>query len=165
MKKRLLPTTNYFGKLNENLDFIKTIISKETNRTEVEITSFPFRIGVRQINVAAYPSRPFYTLDYNEYKIEDRVRGRFDDGVDMNTIQHEINREKDKIRNAMPLKVTICRDINEDIEMLKMEEILDKEGNSVNKNFISLQVQSMSEIENFWLDSGVFSLSFNNANN
>ena len=65
----------------------------------------------------------------------------------------------------MPLKVTICRDINEDIEMLKMEEILDKEGNSVNKNFISLQVQSMSEIENFWLDSGVFSLSFNNSNN
>jgi hypothetical protein len=83
----------------------------------------------------------------------------------MNTIQHEINREKDKIRNAMPLKVTIVRDINEDIEMLKLEEILDKEGNSVNKNFISLQVQSMSEIENFWLDSGVFSLSFNNSNN
>jgi hypothetical protein len=165
LKKRLLPTTNYFGKLNENLDFIKTIISTETNRTEVEITSFPFRIGVRQINVSAYPSRPFYTLDYNDYKIEDRVRGRFDDGVDMNTIQHEIKREKDKIRNAMPLKVTIVRDITEDIEMLKLEEILDKEGNSVNKNFISLQVQSMSEIENFWLDSGLFSLSLSNSNN
>ena len=65
----------------------------------------------------------------------------------------------------MPLKITIERDINEDIEVLKLEEIIDKEGNSMNKNFIILQVQSMSEIENFWLDSGLFSLSINNSNN
>ena len=165
LKKRLLPTTNYFGKLNENLEFTNTIISKETNRAVVEITSLPFRIGVRQLNVAAYPSRPFYTVDFNDYKIEDRIRGRFDENVDINTVQQEINREKDKIRNAMPLKITIERDINEDIEVLKLEEIIDKEGNSMNKNFIILQVQSMSEIENFWLDSGLFSLSINNSNN
>jgi len=165
LKKRLLPTTNYFGKLNENLEFTNTIISKETNRAVVEITSLPFRIGVRQLNVAAYPSRPFYTVDFNDYKIEDRIRGRFDEKVDINTVQQEINREKDKIRNAMPLKITIERDINEDIEVLKLEEIIDKDGNSMNKNFIILQVQSMSEIENFWLDSGLFSLSINNSNN
>ena len=39
----------------------------------------------------------------------------------------EKNREMDKIRNAMPLKITIERDINEDIEVLKLEEIIDKE--------------------------------------
>jgi hypothetical protein len=160
----LLPTTNYFGKLSENLEFINTIISRETNRAVIEITSFPFRIGVRQLNVSAYPSRPFYTIDFNDYKIEDRVRGRFDESIDINTIQQEINREKDKIRNAMPLKLAIERDINEDVEVLKIEEITDKEGNSMNKNFIILQVQSMSEIDNFWLDSGVFSLSINNFN-
>jgi hypothetical protein len=165
LKKRLLPTTNYFGKLNDNLVFTDTIISKETNRAVLEITSLPFRIGVRQLNISAYPSRPFYTLDFNDYKIEDRVRGRLDETADINTVQQEINREKDKIRNAMPLKITIERDINEDIEVLKLEEITDKEGNSMNKNFIILQVQSMSEIENFWLDSGVFSLSINNSNN
>jgi hypothetical protein len=164
LKKQLLPTTNYFGKLSENLEFINTIISRETNRAVIEITSFPFRIGVRQLNVSAYPSRPFYTIDFNDYKIEDRVRGRFDESIDINTIQQEINREKDKIRNAMPLKLAIERDINEDVEVLKIEEITDKEGNSMNKNFIILQVQSMSEIDNFWLDSGVFSLSINNFN-
>lgn len=165
LKKRLLPTTNYFGKLNENLEFTDTIISPETNRTVVDITSLPFRIGVRQLDIAAYPSRPFYTLDFNEYKIEDRVRGRFDDDVDINTIQQEIKKEKDKIRSVMPLRVTIERDMNEDIEVLKLEEITDREGNSVNKNFISLQVQSMSEVENFWLDSGIFSLGVNGSNN
>ena len=165
LKKRILPTTNFFGKLSENLEFTETIISKETNRAVIEITALPFRIGVRQLNVSAYPSRPFYTIDFNDYKIEDRVRGRFDESIDINTIQQEINREKDKIRSAMPIKITIERDINEDIEVLKLEEITDKEGNSMNKNFISLQAQSMSEIENFWLDSGVFSLSINNSNN
>jgi hypothetical protein len=49
--------------------------------------------------------------------------------------------------------------------VLKLEEIIDKDGNSMPKNFIILQVQSMSEIENFWLDSGLFSLSINNSNN
>ena len=65
----------------------------------------------------------------------------------------------------MPLKITIERDINEDIEVLKIAEITDKDGNPMNKNFIILQVQSTSEIENFWLDSGMFSLSINNSNN
>ncbi|MBY0244625.1 MAG: virulence factor SrfB [Sphingobacteriaceae bacterium] len=165
LKKRLLPTTNYFGQLSENLEFINTIISKEKNRAVVEITSLPFRIGVRQLNVFAYPSRPFYTIDFNDYKIEDRVRGRFEETVDVNTVQQEIKKEKEKITNSMPLKITIERDINEDVEVLKMEEITDKDGNPMNKNFIILQVQSMSEIENFWLDSGVFSLSINNSNN
>jgi hypothetical protein len=165
LKRLLLPTTNYFGKLNENLEFTNTIISKETNRAVIDITSLPFRIGVRQLNVSAYPSRPFYLLDFNDYKIEDRVRGRLDEKVDINTVQQEINREKDKIRSAMPIKITIERDINEDIEVLKLEEIIDKDGNSMNKNFIILQVQSMSEIENFWLDSGLFTLSINNSNN
>lgn len=164
LKKQLLPTTNYFGKLNENLEFIETIISKETNRADIEITSFPLRIGVRQLNVSAYPSRPFYTIDFNDYRIEDRVRGRFDESVDINTVHQEINREKEKIRNAMPLKFTIERDLNEDVEVLKIEEIIDKDGNSMNKNFFILQVQSMSEVDNFWLDSGVFSLSINNSN-
>ena len=62
----------------------------------------------------------------------------------------------------MPLKVTIERDINEDIEMLRIEEIVDNEGNNLSKNFFSLQIQSMSELDNFWLDSGIFSLNINN---
>ena len=65
----------------------------------------------------------------------------------------------------MPLKVTIERDVNEDIELQRLEEITDREGNPLNKNFFSLQVQSMSEVENFWLDSGIFSLNVDNSNN
>ncbi|NLO69358.1 MAG: hypothetical protein GX102_00060 [Porphyromonadaceae bacterium] len=160
MKKKLLPTTFYFGKLNEDsLVYLNTIISPDINHATVDVSSLPFRIGVRQLDIPAYPSRPFYTLDFNDYKIEDRVLGRFEEDEPPRTaIQQEIQKEKDKIRRGMPLEVTLSRDINDDIEKLKLEEVLDKDGNTLNKNFFNLQVQSMSEVENFWLDSGIFSL-------
>ena len=158
LKEKLLPTTNYFGKLNEQLELTEIIISPDNNRATVEIPSFPFRIGVRQLNAPAYPSRPFYTFDFNDYKLEDRIKGRLDDENDINAVQSGIDAEKTKIRQNMPLKVTIERDMNEDIELLQIEDIEDKDGNSLSKNFFSLQVQSMSEVEDFWLDSGIFSL-------
>ncbi len=164
LKKKLLPTTFYFGKLNEDtLTYLSTIISPDCSHATIDVSSLPLRIGVRQLDIQSYPSRPFYTLDYNNFKIEDRVLGRLeDDNPPENLVQMEIQKEKDMIRQGMPLKVTISRDINEDIEKLILEEVTDKDGNTKNKNFFSLQVQSMSEVDNFWLDSGIFSLNINN---
>lgn len=158
LKEKLLPTTNYFGNLNEQLKFEENIITPESNRVTLQINSLPFRIGVRQLNTPSYPSRPFYTFDYNEYKIEDRVMGRLNNENDINAVQMGVNKEKEKIRKKMPITVTIMRDKKEDLELLRIEEIKDSEGNSLPPNFFMLQVQSMSEIDNFWLDSGIFSL-------
>lgn len=167
LKKKLLPTTFYFGKLNEDsLEYLNTIISPNNNHAMFDVSYLPYRIGVRQLDISAYPSRPFYTFDYNDFKIEDRVLGKFDDeSTPINQVQQEIQKAKDKIRKGMPLKVTISRDINEDIEKLTLEEVTDKDGNTINKNFFNLQIQSMSELENFWLDSGIFSLNINNSQN
>lgn len=158
---KLLPTTNFFGKLNEQLDFTETIISPDNNQAKIQIYSLPFRIGVRQLDIPAYPSRPFYTLDFDNYKIEDRVKGRLENPEDVNAVQEGVSAEKTKVRNNMPLEVSVRRDWNKNIEELNLEEIIDKEGNSLNRNFFSLQVQSMSEVENFWLDSGIFDLNIN----
>lgn len=163
LKDKLLPATNYFGKLDARLEFIETIISPDNNRTTVNISSLPFRIGVRQLDIPAYPSRPFYIFDFNDYKLEDRVKGRIEDENDLNAVQSGVDAEKAKIRRNMPLKVSIERDMNDDIELLRIEEIVDREGNQVNRNFFNLQVQSMSEVENFWLDSGIFSLNINKS--
>ena len=167
LKKRLLPRTFYFGKLNEDsLAYLNTIISPDNNHAMVTVSSLPSRIGVRHLDISAYPSRPFYTLDYHDFKIEDRVLGRFDeDNPPIDQVQQEIQKEKDKIRRGMPLIVTISRDINEDMEKLTLEEVTDKDGNTLNKNFFILQVQSMSEVENYWLDSGIFSLNINTSQN
>jgi len=106
LKAKLLPTTFYFGKLSEDsMAYLSTIISPENNNATVEVMSLPFRIGVRQIDIPAYPSRPFYTFDYNDFKIEDRVLGRFDEeDPPMNQVQQKIQKEKDKIRRGMTVK-------------------------------------------------------------
>lgn len=163
LKPKLLPTTFYFGKLNEEtLEYLTTIISPENNHATIQATSLPFRIGVRQLDIQAYPSRPFYTLDYNRDKIEDRVRGRLDDDPDQNEVEQGIQAEIARIRRGIPLNITIERDVNDDIEKLNLLEITDRDGNTLNTNFLTLQVQSLSEVENFWLDSGIFSINLNN---
>jgi hypothetical protein len=163
LKDKLVSKTNYFGKLNNQFEYLETFISPENNRNTIDVFTLPLRIGVRQIDVSAYPNRPFYTLDFNEFKLEDRVKGRLIDENDFNALQVGIKAEKDKILRNMPLKITINREINEDIELLRMEEISDKDGNSINVNFFNLQVQSMTEVDDFWLDSGIFSLNINNS--
>jgi hypothetical protein len=165
LKEKLLPKTNFFGKLNQQFEFYETIISPDNNRATIEVSSLPLRIGVRQLDIASYPSRPFYTFDFNEFKLEDRIMGRLVNPNDRNAVQTGIDDEKAKILKSMPLKVTIVRDMNQDIELLRLEEVLDKDGDSKNTNFFTLQVQSMSEVENFWLDSGIFSLNINTAHN
>jgi len=161
LKDKLLPTTDYFGRLNEHLEFIETVISPEKKRAVIDVSFLPFRIGVRQLDISAYPSRPFYKLDFNDYKLEDRVKGRLDDEDDVVAVQEGVEAEKAKIRRGFPLKVTLERH-GENKEELYLEDIVDKEGAPVSRNFVSLQVQSMSEEENFWLDSGIFPLSINN---
>ena len=42
-------------------------------------------------------------------------------------------------------------------------KVLDKDGNPIKNTFFNLQVQSMSEVDDFWLDSGIFSLNINNS--
>lgn len=165
LKEKLLPKTNFFGKLNQQFEFYETIISPDNDRATIDVSSLPLRIGVRQLDIASYPSRPFYTFDFNEFKLEDRIMGRLVNPNDRNAVQTGIDEEKAKILKSMPLKITIVRDMNEDIELLRLEEVLDKDGNSKNTNFFTLQVQSMSEVENFWLDSGIFSLNINTAHN
>ena len=163
LKEKLVSKTNYFGKLNNQFEYLETFISPENNRNTIDVFTLPLRIGVRQIDVSAYPNRPFYTLDFNEFKLEDRVKGRLVDENDFNALQVGIKAEKDKILRSMPLKIMINRELNEDIELLRIEEISDRDGNSINVNFFNLQVQSMTEVDDFWLDSGIFSLNISNS--
>jgi hypothetical protein len=158
LKDKLLPTTNYFGKLNEQLVFTQTILSPDTHHATIDIDALPFRIGVRQLDIPAYPSRPFYIFNFDDFKIEDRVRGRLDENADVNLIQNAINHEKDKIRKQMPLKITLERDISKSLEYLRLVEISGNDGHALSPNLFILQVQSMSELDKFWLDSGLFSL-------
>ena len=160
LKRKQLPTTNFFGTLDENLDYKETIISLENNRSTLSVASLPLRIGVRQIDSSSYPTRPFYVLDFDDLYIDDIIRGKLDEDVLENTVVKEIESKKDDIKSKYPLTIEIRRDPEDDLERLFMDNIFSEKGD-MNKKFLRLQVQSMSEIQDYWLDSGLFKLNVN----
>jgi hypothetical protein len=162
--EKLTPTTEYFGKLNsDTLEFVETIITPENNLATIDVAALPLRIGCRRLNTPSYPSRPFYMLDFNIEKIEDRVKGWLDDENDVNAVQSGVENEIIKMRRQMPFRITLSRDYREDREHLGIESVVSYGGNDLSSNFFSLQIQSMSETDDFWLDSGIFTLNTNSS--
>lgn len=165
--EKLSPTTEYFGKLDEDtLEFTDTIISPDNNYATIEVIlskEQPIRLACRQLNTPSYPTRPFYVFDFNIDKIEEKIKGSLDNEEDLNTIQNGVQKEIDKIIKKCPLRITLERDYQDDKELLTIISVETYEGDEINKNLFTLQVQSMHEPEDFWLDSGIFNLNTSKA--
>lgn len=161
LKKKMLPTTEFFA-IGENEE---PFITPEMNNVRIGVPKLPVRIWTRQLNSPSYPTRPFYVLDFNKDKIEERLKNKL--GIKDNNqrhIQDLVNGELEKLNGLKPLKFTIVREnYLDDKESLKIESVEGPNQEDLPAAYFSLQVQSMIESENYWLDSGEFSnLSINN---
>jgi hypothetical protein len=150
--EKMLPTTEYFAKSENDGPFI----TPEMNSAIVEVSQLPLRIWTRQLNSPSYPTRPFYTLDFNVCKIEERIQSRLNDD-DRRRIKDAVDREIERLRNLSSFKFNIVREnYLEDRETLEIESAEDCNYEDLPVAYFSLQVQSMSESKNYWLDSGEF---------
>ena len=161
LKEKLLPTTECFGLMNPNTNEMLTpFITPEQNRADIVVNDLPLKIGTRQLNSPSYPARTIYRLDFNDVKIEDYYRKKgVLDGAEM---LQKVERFKQEVRGRTPLTISISReDYSIDKESLILEEVRDKydDTDGLSCQFFSLQIQSLSEDEDFWLDSGAFKLS------
>lgn len=152
--EKMLPTTEYFAKSENETAFI----SPNINNAIIKDAQLPLRIWTRQLNSNSYPTRPFYVLNFNKEKIEERIKERL--GIEENiqrVIKDAVEHELERLRGLSPFKFTIEREnYLEDKEALKIVAVEDRNKNEVPITNFSLQVQSMSESENYWLDSGEF---------
>jgi len=152
--QKMLPTTAYFA-LSESKE---AFITPELNHATIEVAQLPLRIWTRQLNSPSYPTRPFYILDLNRNKIEERMKNRW--GLEDNNkgeIKVAINNEIERLRRLAPYYMSIVRESYlEDKETLKIESVECRNHDDLPVAYFSLQVQSMSESENYWLDSGEF---------
>lgn len=159
--KKMRPTTEYFTKSEYDNPFITPIM----NHASIEVSQLPLPFWTRQLDSPKYPTRPFYKLDFNEDKIKKRMinkLGLID--ADKKAINDVTLGELERLRKLSPLKFSIIREnYNEDKESLKIESVVDCNNEDLPAAYFSLQVQSMSECDNYWLDSGEFAnLSINN---
>jgi hypothetical protein len=152
--KRMQPTTEYFAKSENERPFI----TPEQNNGTIEISQLPVRIWCRQLDSPQYPSRSFYKLDFNKDKIEEIVKSKFGyNDANKQQIKDAIDKELERLQKLSPYHFTIVREnYLEDKEILKIDSVEDRNKEDVSVNNFSLQIQSMSESENYWLDSGEF---------
>lgn len=151
---KMLPTTEYFAKAEDEEPFITPFI----NNAGIEVSQLPLRIWTRQLNTSSYPTRPFYMLDFDRDRIEKRIREKFAlDESDPNGIDNAVENEIIRIRRLIPFKFNLVREsYREDRESLKIDSITDRNGDDLPTACFSLQIQSMNESEDYWLDSGIF---------
>jgi len=139
---KMLPTTEYFASAENEDAFITPTLNNVTKST----TQLPLRIWTRQLDSLFYPTRPFYMLDFDRDKIKERMHS-----------ENEVNDEIERLRRLSPYKFSIVREnYPEDKETLRIESVEDRNGEDISPANFLLQVQSMSESENYWLDSGEF---------
>jgi hypothetical protein len=155
LKKEMKPTTEFFAKSENDISFI----TPEINKAVIDVSQFPLPFWTRQLDSTKYPTRPFYHLDFNEDKISEKVKTKLNlNSSDKKQINDATVSEIEKLRILSPFKFRIVREnYNEDKESLKIESVEDRNQNELPVSYFSLQVQSMSESENYWLDSGEFS--------
>ena len=107
-----------------------------------------------------YFGRYLMSFEFNEIRMAESVRKK--PGFDEINLSHELGSLKTKYRSKLPFKVTLSRDLDKDKEDLKIEEILDVEGENIPVGFFRLFPKTMESDEGYWLDTGEFQLSIAN---
>jgi hypothetical protein len=154
---KMSPTTNYFSTTERG----DAIIGPELGMADFVVSQFPNKLWTRQLNSQAYPTRSFYRIDFNKLKLREMFINKQDDAFDESKnkqlIHDEVQKEIENLQRLSPFKIKLTRaNFIEDREKIEIVSIADRNNNEVMNQKFSLQVQSMSEDEEFWLDSGEF---------
>jgi hypothetical protein len=146
-------TTDYFTTNEYGAPFI----TPDTASATIKVSELPLRIWTRQLNTPSYPTRPFYMLEINTQNIEENLTSRYGfRETDRRQLKDALIHELDKLTRRAPFDCCIERDAFANKELLTLVSVTDREGDDIPLSFFDLHVQSMSETENYWLDSGAF---------
>ena len=158
LKENLKSTVNYIEASREGQP-IEYFITPEKSKGDLMVSTIPETLNVRQIGLDSYPCRALYNIDFNRFKIGDRIRKKAllnneeipTDAKVLGMVKENI----DSLKHRMPFKITIERDVD-DKENLTISSIVDNAGNDVVDTNLEIHIQSLGAEDLYWLDSGAF---------
>jgi hypothetical protein len=158
MRKRFTPTSEYFGNFDKTTKNIQEVyIAPEMNNNSVSVAGIPVYIGVKQLDTQSYPARALFVFEFNEDKIRNRIIEN--KGIqDSERLAMEVENYKLNIKRNMPIKIRFSRDYRTDKEQLTIESIVDRNKDDISPSYFKLKLQTLSDSENYWLDTGEFVL-------
>lgn len=158
LKNNLKSTVNYID-VSSSKQATQYIITPNKHYGEFIMSSTPTTLNVRQIGKDTYPRRTLYSIDFNRYKIADRIRRKailkdedcLTDAKVMRLVDETIN----NLKKCMPFRVAVERN-TDDNERLTIQRITDKNNNEIRENDLEIHIQSLGIDEQYWLDTGAF---------
>lgn len=169
LKMKVLPTTEYIGVINTHTGKLDNILTPDVNGAYKEIDAFPVMLGARQLDVNGYSANLLYVLKFNDRNIRNKAKetARFklglppdapDEIIAPSTIESEMETIKFRIRTRTPLRFRIEREYHEDKEGLKIDSVEDSNRDDISPAMFELALQTWSEDDTNWLDTGIFKL-------
>lgn len=159
LDKNLKSVINYIEASREGQP-IEYFITPNTNRGELMVSSLPMTLNVRQIGLDSYPSRKLYIIDFNQYRMNEKVRNKaINEGTPLSDAQvmAKVKDIIDDLRMRMPFQLAIERD-DDDKEKLFITAITDRNGNDLADSNIEINIQSLGADDRYWLDTGAFDI-------
>lgn len=159
LDKNLKSVINYIEASRDGQP-IEYCVTPEKNTGELMVSSLPTTLNVRQIGLDSYPSRKLYVIDFNQFRISERVRNRaIQEGIPISDSQvmGKVKDFIDDLRMRMPFHLSIERD-EDDKEKLTITSIIDRNGNDLADSNIEINIQSLGADDRYWLDTGAFEI-------
>ena len=159
LDSNLKSTINYIEASREGQP-INYFITPERATGDLMVSSLPTRLNVRQIEIDSYPSRKLYVIDFNQYKIADKIRRKaIMDGITLSDAQVNamVKDQVESLRLKMPFNMTIERD-QDDKEKITIVSITDRNGNDIMDSCVEISLRSLNSDDRYWLDTGAFEI-------
>jgi hypothetical protein len=155
IKQKLVSTADYIVKSNYNTK--EVILTPKKNENTVMVQSLPFQFGYAKYISKNYPISDLYSINLNNSEISKTIKTRYPN-KENSFYEEQINIEKNKIFQNLPLKITLSRELDDSKEQLKIESVEDNEGNDKSNKFFRLNYQTLDNENGYWLDTCEFIL-------
>jgi hypothetical protein len=155
IKQKLVSTADYIVKSNYNTK--EVILTPTKNENTVIVQSLPYQFGYSKYISKNYPVSDLYSISLNNTEISKSVKIRFPN-KENSFYEEQINIEKNKIFQNLPLKINLSRELDDSKEQLKIESVEDSEGNDKSNKFFKLNYQTLDDENGYWLDTCEFIL-------
>ena len=153
--QKLISTADYIVRITDNNK--ETILSPKKNDNELEVSTIPFHFGYSKYLAKNYPYADLYSIRMDEKEIEAHIRRKYP-SQDQNFIKEQIEKEKNTIRQNLPLKVELSRDYEESKEVIQITRVEDAQGNDKPNKYFTLHYQTLEDEKGYWLDKCEFIL-------
>jgi hypothetical protein len=155
IKQKLISTADHIVKSTFNEK--EVILSPTKNENSVVVPALPYQFGYAKYVSKNYPVSNLYSIGIENNEISKAVRTRFPNRDNV-FYDEQVNIEKNKINQNLPLKITLSREIDESKEQLKIESVEDAEGNDIANKYFKLHYQTLDDENGYWLDTCEFIL-------